>query len=252
MTYVDGFIVAVPRANKDAYIRHAADAAYLFLEFGVVRHVEAWASDIPDGTVTDFRKAVQATQDEDVVFSWFEYPDRATRDAVGAKMMSDPRMKEIGATMPFDGKRMIYGGFTELLDRGSGRGPYVDGFVLPVRPEKKEAYLALAEKAAGDFSRHGSLRLVEAWGDDVPDGKQTDFRRAVQAEEGENVVFSWIEWPDKGTRDAGWAKMMADPDMHPEGGDMPFDGKRMFWGGFEIVLDTAAGIGIEAETRELA
>ena len=252
MTYVDGFIVAVPKANKEAYVRHAADAAALFLEFGVTRHVEAWASDVPDGKVTDFRKAVQAKEDEDVVFSWFEYPDRATRDAVGEKMMTDPRMKEIGASMPFDGKRMIYGGFGPLLDSGSGHGPYVDGFVLPVRPEKKEAYIALAEKAAGDFARYGSLRLVEAWGDDIPDGKQTDFRRAVQAEEGENVVFSFIEWPDKATRDEGWAKMMANPDMQPEGGDMPFDGKRMFWGGFDIVLDTAAGIGVEAGEREFA
>jgi uncharacterized protein YbaA (DUF1428 family) len=242
MTYVDGFIVAVPKANKEAYIKHAADAAPLFLEFGVTRHVEAWASDVPDGKVTDFRKAVQATEDEDVVFSWFEYPDWETRNAVAEKMMSDPRMKEIGQTMPFDGKRMIFGGFGPLLDEGSGTGPYVDGFVLPVMPDKKYAYLELAQKAAVNFDKHGALRLVEAWGDDIPDGKQTDFRRAVQAEEGENVVFSWIEWPDKATRNAGWAKMMEDPDMQPDHGNMPFDGKRMFWGGFEVVLDrTAAG-----------
>src|SRR3712207_989302 len=98
MTYVEGFIVPVPKANKDAYKRHAADAAPIFLDMGVTRHVEAWASDVPDGKVTDFRKAVQATEDEDVVFSWFEYPDRATRDSVGQKMMTDPRMKEMGAT----------------------------------------------------------------------------------------------------------------------------------------------------------
>jgi len=242
MTYVDGFVVAVPKANKEAYIKHAADAAPLFLEFGVTRHVEAWASDVPDGKVTDFRKAVQATEDEDVVFSWFEYPDRETRNAVAEKMMSDPRMKEIGQSMPFDGKRMIFGGFGPLLDEGNGTGPYVDGFVLPVMPDKKDAYLELARKAAVNFDKHGALRLVEAWGDDIPDGKQTDFRRAVQAKEGENVVFSWIEWPDKATRDAGWAKMMEDPDMQPDHGNMPFDGKRMFWGGFEVVLDrTAAG-----------
>jgi uncharacterized protein YbaA (DUF1428 family) len=240
MTYVDGFIVAVPKANKEAYIRHAADAAPIFLEFGVTRHVEAWASDVPDGEVTDFRKAVQAKEDEDVVFSWFEYPDRATRDAVGQKMMSDPRMKQMGESMPFDGKRMIYGGFAELLDKGSGTGPFVDGFVLPVMPEKKDAYLQLAQKAAADFKKYGALRLMEAWGDDVPNGKQTDFRRAVQAKEGENVVFSFIEWPDKATRDAGWAKMMENPDMQPDHGDMPFDGKRMFWGGFDVLLDERA------------
>jgi uncharacterized protein YbaA (DUF1428 family) len=240
MTYVDGFIVAVPKANKEAYIKHAADAAPLFLEFGVTRHVEAWASDVPDGKVTDFRKAVQATEDEEVVFSWFEYPDRETRQGVAEKMMSDPRMEGMSASMPFDGKRMIFGGFAPLLDQGSGTGPYVDGFVLPVAPEKKDAYLQLAQKAAGDFKKYGALRLVEAWGDDIPDGKQTDFRRAVQRQEGENVVFSWIEWPDKATRDAGWARMMKDPDMQPDHDNMPFDGKRMFWGGFEVVLDRKA------------
>jgi uncharacterized protein YbaA (DUF1428 family) len=251
MTYVEGFIVAVPRANKEQYRRHAADAAPIFHEFGVTRHVEAWASDVPEGKVTDFRKAVQATEDEDVVFSWFEYPDRDTRHAVGEKMMTDPRMKQMGETMPFDGKRMIFGGFEAMLDHGSGDGAYVDGFVLPVMPEKKEAYIALAEKAAANFSKHGALRLVEAWGDDLPDGKQTDFRRAVQAKEGENVVFSWLEWPDKATRDSAWAKMMGDPDMQPDHGDPPFDGMRMFWGGFDIILDSRK-TETAAAMRELA
>jgi uncharacterized protein YbaA (DUF1428 family) len=240
MTYVDGFIVAVPRANKEAYIKHAADAFPMFVEFGITRHVEAWASDLPDGEVTDFRKAVQAAEDEDVVFSWFEYPSREVRDAVGAKMMSDPRMEQMSAAMPFDGKRMVYGGFAPLLDEGSAGGSYVDGFVLPVPHGNREAYLALAQKASADFKKHGANRLVEAWGDDVPDGKVTDFRRSVQAAEGENVVFSFIEWPDKATRDAAWPKMMADPGMQPDHGNMPFDGKRMFWGGFEIILDKSA------------
>ncbi len=240
MTYVDGFLAAVPKANKQAYIQHAADAAPMFLEFGVTRHVEAWASDVPEGTVTDFRKAVQARDDEDVVFAWFEYPDRETRDSVAQKMMSDPRMDEMSANMPFDGKRMIFGGFASILDEGSGTGPYVDGFVLPVMPDKKDAYLQMARKAEADFQKHGARRLVEAWGDDIPDGKQTDFRRAVQAKDGENVVFSWIEWPDKATRDAAWTKMMDDPEMKPDHANMPFDGMRMFWGGFDVVLDRKA------------
>ena len=251
MTYVDGFIVAVPKANKEAYIRHAADAAPLFMEFGITRHVEAWASDVPEGKVTDFRKAVQATEDEDVVFSWFEYPDRDTRITVGEKMMSDPRMKEIGASMPFDGKRMVYGGFAPLLERGSRNGAYVDGFVLPVPPANREAYLALAEKAGADFEKHGALRFVEAWGDDIPDGKQTDFRRAVQATDGENVVFSFIEWPDRAVREEAWAKMKADPEMQPDHSNMPFDGMRMFWGGFDVVLDVKADAGAAVQ-RELA
>jgi uncharacterized protein YbaA (DUF1428 family) len=238
MTYVDGFIFAVPRANKEAYRRHAAEAAPIFHEFGVTRHVEAWGSDVPEGKVTDFRKAVQATEDEEVVFSWFEYPDRATRDEVGRKMMSDPRMKEMGANMPFDGKRMIYGGFAGMLEKGSGSGAYVDGFVLPVPEGKREPFLAMAQKSAAGFERHGAARHVEFWGDDLPPGKQTDFRRSVQAKDGETVVFSWIEWTDKATRDAAWAKIMEDPEMQPDHANMPFDGVRMFWGGFEIILDS--------------
>ncbi len=243
MTYVEGFIVAVPAANRDEYRRHAAGAVPLFEEFGATRLVEAWEDDVTDGKVTDFRRAVQAKESEKIVLSWFEYPDKAIRDSAAEKMMSDPRMEEMGASMPFDGKRMIYGGFATILDSGSGTGPYVDGFVLPVMPDKKEAYIALAEKAAADFAKHGALRLVESWGDDVRDGKVTDFRRAVQATEGENIVFSWLEWPDKATRDAGWSKMMAGERMKPDHDNMPFDGKRMFWGGFEVIVDSKAGIG---------
>src|ERR671910_2639962 len=99
MTYVDGFVVAVPEANKDEYRKHAADAAPIFKELGVKRHVEAWDSDVAEGKVTDFRKAVDAKPDEKVVFAWFEYPDKAARDASNEKMMSDPRMKNMGASM---------------------------------------------------------------------------------------------------------------------------------------------------------
>ena len=95
----------------------------------------------------------------------------------------------------------------------------------------------MAAKAAAVFKEYGATRVVEAWGDDVPDGKVTDFRRAVKAEEGENVVFSWIEWPSKEARDAGWEKVMADERMKPDRDNMPFDGKRMFWGGFAPILD---------------
>ncbi|HEX8063316.1 MAG TPA: DUF1428 domain-containing protein [Allosphingosinicella sp.] len=252
MTYVEGFICAVPRANREEYRRHAAGAFAIFEELGLRRHVEAWASDVPEGKITDFRKAVQAKEDEDVVFAWFEHDSREARDAFNAKMMSDPRMEQVGASMPFDAKRMIFGGFAAMLDTGAPGGGYVDGLVLPVPAENREAYLRLAEKAASDFAGHGAHRLVEAWGDDVPDGKVTDFRRSVEAEEGENVVFSWVEWPDKTVRDSAWAKMMADPDRQRDQGEMPFDGKRMFWGGFEIILDSKAGIGLEAAEREPA
>ena len=246
MTYVEGFIVAVPKENKEIYRAHAAGAAPLFAEFGATRLLEAWASDVPDGKVTDFRKAVQAKEEEEVVFSWFEYPSKEARDAASAKMMSDPRMEEMGASMPFDGKRMVFGGFEAMLEEGSGVGAYVDGFVAPVPDGNREAYLAMARKAATKFEEHGATRVVEAWGNDIPDGKVTDFRRAVQAADGENVVFSWIEWPSKAVRDEAWPKIMADPDMQPDHANMPFDPKRMFWGGFDVLLDSAA------RTKELA
>jgi uncharacterized protein YbaA (DUF1428 family) len=207
----------------------------------VRRQVEAWGDDLPDGKVTDFRKSVDAQGGENVVFAWFEYPDRAARDAANAKMMSDERMAEMGPSAPFDGKRMIMGGFESLLDEGSGVGGYTDGFVLPVSEQNKDAYRAMAQKAAIVFQDYGATRVVEAWGDDVQPGKVTDFYRAVQAEEGEKVVFSWIEWPSKEARDEGWQKVMADERMKPDHDNMPFDGKRMFWGGFRPVLDTARG-----------
>jgi uncharacterized protein YbaA (DUF1428 family) len=252
MTYVEGFICAVPKANREAYRRHAAEAFAIFREMGVRRHVEAWASDVPDGKLTDFRKAVQATEEEEVVFAWFEHDSREARDAFNSKMMSDPRMEQMGATMPFDGKRMIFGGFESLLDEGGGGGAFVDGLVLPVPNANRQAYLELASKAAADFRGYGALRLVEAWGDDVPDGKLTDFRRAVKAQENETVVFSWIEWPDKATRDAGWGEMMSDPANQAGPANPPFDGRRMFWGGFEIILDSKAGLGLDAAERETA
>ncbi|MCU7719888.1 DUF1428 family protein, partial [Escherichia coli] len=108
--------VAVPADKKDAYREMAAKAAPLFKEFGALRIVECWASDVPDGIVTDFRMAVKAEENEEVVFSWIEYPSKEVRDAANQKMMSDSRMKEFGESMPFDGKRMIYGGFESIID----------------------------------------------------------------------------------------------------------------------------------------
>ena len=240
MAYVEGFVVAVPAANKDAYRKQAADAAPLFREFGVRRHVEAWGGDVPDGKVTDFKGAVKATPDEVVVFSWFEYPDRATRDAANEKIMSDPRMKQMGEAMPFDGKRMIYGGFAPILDEGDGGAMgYLDGVLVAVPDDRKADYRSFAAGHAALFREHGARRVVDAWGDDVPDGKVTDFKGAVKAEAGESVVFSWVEWPSRAARDAAWAKLMADPRMGEM--TMPFDGRRVVYGGFAPIFDTGRG-----------
>lgn len=115
---------------------------------------------------------------------------------------------------------------------------YVDGFVVPVPNENKEAYRTMAAKAAPIFQEYGALDVVEAWGDDVKKGEVTDFYMAVKAEEGENVVFSWITWPSREVRDSAWEKIMADERMKPEG-EMPFIGKRMFFGGFETIVETS-------------
>jgi uncharacterized protein YbaA (DUF1428 family) len=244
MTYVDGFVLAVPADRKDAFRAHAKSLLPMFKQHGVTRVVESWGDDVPDGKVTDFRRAVQAKEDEIVVFSWFEYPSKEARDAANEKMRSDPRMAELGAASPFDGKRMIFGGFTPIVDEradgtlGEGENGYTDGFVVPVPDGKRDAYREMAAKAAAIFKEYGAVRVLEGWGDDVPEGKVTDFRRAVQAEEGETVVCSWVEWPSKATRDEGWAKVMADPRMQPDHENMPFDAKRMFWGGFAPIIDT--------------
>jgi uncharacterized protein YbaA (DUF1428 family) len=115
---------------------------------------------------------------------------------------------------------------------------YIDGFVIPVPDDKKQAYRDLAAKAAPIFKEYGATRVVECWGDDVPAGKVTDFAGAVKAEPGESIVFSWIEWPSKEVRDAGNQKMKDDPRMQMTE-DMPFSGERMIFGGFSILLDTA-------------
>jgi uncharacterized protein YbaA (DUF1428 family) len=119
MAYVDGFVIAVPKANKEKFIEHARKGDTVFMDLGATRIFECWGDDVPDGKVTDFKRAVQATGDETVVFSWIEWPDKATRDAgmgkMGELMKSDPRMNPETNPMPFDGKRMIYGGFAPIV-----------------------------------------------------------------------------------------------------------------------------------------
>lgn len=114
MAYIDGFVIAVPHANKAAYVEQAAWFSGLVKEYGATRVVECWGDDVPDGKVTDFKGAVKAKDDETVVFSWVEYPSKEVRDAANARIMGDERMKNM--KMPFDGSRMIMGGFTTLLD----------------------------------------------------------------------------------------------------------------------------------------
>jgi uncharacterized protein YbaA (DUF1428 family) len=120
---------------------------------------------------------------------------------------------------------------------------YVDGFILPLPNGKEDEYRKMAEMFAGKAKAQGALGSVEAVGDGLEHGKNTDFFMAVKAEQNENVVFSFILWPDKATRDAGWEKIMADPEMQPGAQPMPFDGKRMFWGGFKPLINTLERVG---------
>ena len=115
MNYVDGFVAAVPAANRDAYVRHAEKAAAVFKELGALQTVECWGDDVPDGKLTSFPLAVQRQGDEAVVFSWIVWPSKAVRDDAWKKVMEDPRMSPENNPMPFDGKRLIYGGFEQIV-----------------------------------------------------------------------------------------------------------------------------------------
>jgi uncharacterized protein YbaA (DUF1428 family) len=114
---------------------------------------------------------------------------------------------------------------------------YIDGFVAAVPLANRDAYVRHASAAAAVFKEHGALQVVECWGDDVPDGKLTSFPMAVQRKEDEAVVFAWITWPSRAVRDEGMKKVMADPRVHPDANPMPFDGKRLIYGGFEVIVD---------------
>lgn len=116
MNYVDGFVCAVPTANRDAYQSHAANAAQIFKEFGALSVTECWGDDVPDGKVTSFPMAVQKKVDETVVFSWITWPSKQVRDDAWKKVMVDPRMAHEKNPLPFDGKRMIYGGFQTIVE----------------------------------------------------------------------------------------------------------------------------------------
>jgi uncharacterized protein YbaA (DUF1428 family) len=122
MSYIDGVVIAVPRARKQDFIDHAKTIGGAFMDLGAKRILDCWGDDVPDGKLTDFRRAVQAQDDEVVVFCWIEWPDKATRDAAMAKMddlmKTDARMNPEKNPVPFDGKRMIYGGFAPVVTLG--------------------------------------------------------------------------------------------------------------------------------------
>ncbi|WP_285293634.1 DUF1428 domain-containing protein [Aureimonas altamirensis] len=234
MPYIVGCVLPVMAGKRERFIEQARQAAPFFREFGAYCVVDAVGDDVPHGKLTDFYRSVDAKDGELVGFGWIEWPDKATRDAGEAKMMEDPRMDM--SDMAFDGKRMIFGGFDPVVDEGPGGDfGYVDGFVLAVPTDRREEFIDHCRKAAPMFLNNGATRHVECWGVDVPAGKVTDLQRAVQAKPDETVCFSWIEWPDKATRDSGLKAVFADMENSGEDNPMPFDGKRMIYGGFEVV-----------------
>lgn len=243
MTYIQGFVLAVPTANKDKFIAHAKDGDAVFMDHGATRILECWQDNVEKGHTTDFFHAVDCKDDESVVFSWIEWPDQATFKAMEGRMdeimKSDPRMDPQKNPMPFDGMRMIYGGFDPVVEEGNiTSDPYVQGFIVAVPQDKREEYRKAALDMWNIMKDYGAARVVEAWQDEVPTGQQTDFFRSVKAEDGEIVVFSFVEWNSREACDSAHEKMMQDERMKGfEDVKPPFDGKRMVYGAFRPVVE---------------
>ena len=237
MTCITGFIGAVPTDNRDAFIRHTEISAAGFHDHGLALAVECWGDDVPEGKVTSMRKAVLAEPKETVIFSWYRWPSKAAQDDGMRAAMADPRLGPEQNPMPFDGKRVIWGSFEPLLELGGPQlGGYFDGFVIPVPHAARADFERFAAFCDPIFVEHGAVWVMEAWELDVPDGKLTDFRRAVAAKPDEAIVFSWVQWPDRAARDAGNARIMADPRFETQ--HCPFDMTRIIQGGFTPVLVT--------------
>jgi uncharacterized protein YbaA (DUF1428 family) len=235
--YFQCVVIPVKIGNKQAFLDMASKMSSIFAEHGATRSVECWGDDLMVGKVTDLKRAVQANVDETVVFSWDAWPDKAAYDAAMKKLMVDDRMKP-DDTMPFDGRRLIYGAFETCLNTGGGgRFGYLDGMVAGVPNGSRQKFVDDAARMARLFQDQGALRLVNGWGVDVPSGKVTDFRRAVHAKDGETVIVGWIEWPDKPTRDRGMAALMQDQRMRET---LPaWNGALAIFGGFTPIHDTA-------------
>jgi uncharacterized protein YbaA (DUF1428 family) len=190
--YFQGFVVPVPAGNKSSYLDMARKASPVFAEHGARGHVECWGDDVMDGKVTDFKKAVRASGDETVVLSWVWWPDRATCDAAAGKIMEDDRMRPEGP-LPFDGQRMIYGGFEAVFDTGGdARFGYVDGLVASVPDGNHQAFIDHAARMARLFQEKGALRLVDGWGADVPACRAT-IKVRIPVNQDEKLSGAWGE-----------------------------------------------------------
>ncbi len=238
MTYFQGFIIPVPETNRDAYFKMAQESVPLFSDYGAQRIVECWGSDVPRGELTDMYGAVKADKGENIVFSWIDWRTKEEFDKAHKDMGSDERMEEPGE-MPFDGMRMIYSGF-EILGESGASGPagYVQGYVVPVPKENREAFADMCKTMRDLAIDHGALRAADGWAAEIEDGKVTDFKKAVKAEADEAIAFGYTEWFSKDAFEQGSGKMREDRRMPTPGSEMPMDGKRLIYGEFEVLLDT--------------
>lgn len=234
MSYIVGCVFPIDAARQDHFIEQARKAVPAMRRHGALAVVDAIGDDVPPGKVTDFYRSVAAREGESIGFGWIAWPDAAARAEGEAAMMADPGMDM--SDMAFDGQRMIFGGFEPVVEEGPGGDfGYVDGFVLAVPTANRDIFIRHCRQAAPLFLDNGATRHVECWGVDVPQGKVTDFQRAVQARPDETVCFSWIEWPDKATRDAGLKQVFQQMESGGDDNPMPFDGQRMIYGGFAVV-----------------
>lgn len=240
MAFIQGFLVPVPEGNKEKYREMAASAVPMFEKHGMKRMVECWSEDVPRGETTDMYRATKAEDGEIVVFSWCDWGTKEAWEKAHKAFENDEEM-EGPAEIPFDGMRMTFAEFDTLGEAGDGgKSAYVQGYVAPVPKDGKDAFAAMCATMREVAIDSGALRAVDSYAASIADGNVTDFKRAVNAEKGEGVAFGFTEWASKADYEAGIAKMRDDDRMPPPGSDMPIDGKRLIFGGFEVLLDTAA------------
>ena len=238
MTYIQGYLVPVPEGNKQKYSEMAKSAVPVFAKHGMKRMVECWADDVPHGETTDMYRGVEAEDGEVVVFSWVDWGSKETWKKAHKAFSEDAEMDGPGE-MPFDGKRMVFAEFDLVGEAGEGGATkYVQGYVVPVPKDKKDAFTDMCAAMREMAIDHGALRAVDSYAASLADGKVTDFKRAVKAEQGEGVGFGFTEWASKEAYEKGMEKMRADDRMPAPGSDMPVDGKRMIFGSFDVLLDT--------------
>ncbi len=239
MSYIQGYLIPVLPAKKEAYRKMAADMAPMFMEFGALRLVECWGDEVPKGKTTDMYGAVNAQGEENIVFSWVDWGTKETCDKAHEKMMQDERMQEMPPDMPFDGKRMVFAGFETLGESGNGgTSGYVMGYVAPVPRNNRRAFDEMCASMRDVAVDCGALHALDAWAETIEDGKVTDFKRAVKAETDEAIAFGYAEWPSKEAHEKGSAAMREDKRMAKL--QMPLDGKRLIYGGFYPIVDVKA------------